>query len=101
MASVTLTQQLMPPTAPQIYVHAHSSLRDDAQEWAAALTALMDASRPTAAAFLAGFVAKARPDCTWHHRHSTAAAAVLSAAALSAAVLSAAALSAAVLSVGP
>jgi hypothetical protein len=42
-------------------VHAHSSLRDDAQEWAAALAALMDASRPTAAAFLAGFVAKARP----------------------------------------
>ena len=54
-------RQDVAPAATQIYVHAHSSLRDDAQEWAAALTALMDASRPTAAAFLAGFVAKARP----------------------------------------
>jgi hypothetical protein len=53
-------RQDVAPAATQIYVHAHSSLRDDAQEWAAALTALMDASRPTAAAFLAGFVAKAR-----------------------------------------
>lgn len=49
------------PAAPQIYVHAHSGLRDDMHEWAAALTALMDASRPTAAAFLAGFVTKVRP----------------------------------------
>lgn len=42
----------------QIYVHAHPGLRDDMQEWAAALAALMDASRPTAAAFIADFVAK-------------------------------------------
>lgn len=42
----------------QIYVHAHLGLRDDMQEWAVALAALMDASRPTAAAFIADFVDK-------------------------------------------
>jgi len=42
----------------QVYLHAHGGLQDDMQDWAAALTALMDASPATACVFIHDLAAK-------------------------------------------